>query len=179
MKYLISAAFLTCVPLANWMIGNVGTCMPGGPCLIPVGFGLMAPSGVLVVGAAFLLRDAVQEVCGGQVARWLVLVGAMLSALLAPPALALASGVTFLVAEGLDCWVFSRVRGSGFVPAIVASSAVGLVVDSALFLGLAFGSLEHLWGQILGKAWALLVGTVGLMAARRLTRSATSPGRGR
>ena len=33
--------FLACVPLANWMIGNVGTvCVPNGPCLIPVAPGL-------------------------------------------------------------------------------------------------------------------------------------------
>ena len=31
------AAFIACVPLANWLIQNVGTiCVPNGPCLIPV-----------------------------------------------------------------------------------------------------------------------------------------------
>ena len=30
------AAFLGCVPLANWMILHVGTvCVPNGPCLVP------------------------------------------------------------------------------------------------------------------------------------------------
>lgn len=174
MRHVLAAAYLACVPLANWMIGNVGACLPDGLCIIPVGFGLMAPSGVIVVGVAFLLRDAVQETCGGHVARWLVLGGAILSAIVAAPALALASGVTFLVAEGLDLWVFSRVRSAGLLPAVVASSAVGLVVDSAVFLGLAFGSLEHLGGQVVGKAWALLTGTVVLVAARKLRMHATS-----
>jgi uncharacterized PurR-regulated membrane protein YhhQ (DUF165 family) len=180
MKFALSVAFLACVPLANWMIEHVGLCIPGGPCLIPVGLGLMAPSGVLVVGASFLLRDAVRETCGRSVARNLVLGGAVLSYAVASAELALASGVTFLVAEGLDAWAFSRVRATGFLSAVLASSAVGLVVDSAIFLGLAFGSLEHLWGQILGKAWALLAGASCLLAWREISRrSATSPEPGR
>ena len=29
--------FIACIPLANWMIGHVGTvCVPQGPCLVPV-----------------------------------------------------------------------------------------------------------------------------------------------
>ena len=45
--------------IANWLIGNVGvTCIPGGPCLIPVWPGIMSPSGVLMIGAALVLRDA-------------------------------------------------------------------------------------------------------------------------
>ena len=41
--------------------------------------------------------------------------------------------------------------------AVFASSIVGLVVDSVLFLYLAFGSLEFLTGQILGKTWMVLL----------------------
>ena len=33
---------------------------------------------------------------------------------------------------------------------------VGLVVDSIVFLWLAFGSLDFLLGQIVGKAWMVL-----------------------
>jgi hypothetical protein len=43
------------------------------------------------------------------------------------------------------------------VTAIVASSVVGLVVDSAVFLHLAFGDLSFLPGQILGKFWMVLL----------------------
>ena len=43
--YVSFVAFLLCIPLANWMIGNVGTvCVPNGPCLIPVAPGIMAPT---------------------------------------------------------------------------------------------------------------------------------------
>jgi uncharacterized PurR-regulated membrane protein YhhQ (DUF165 family) len=41
--------------------------------------------------------------------------------------------------------------------AVVASSVVGLVVDSVVFLWLAFGSLEFLLGQIVGKTWMVLL----------------------
>ncbi len=48
---ILFLAYIATIPAANWLIGNVGTtCVPNGPCLIPVGFGLMAPSGVLMVG---------------------------------------------------------------------------------------------------------------------------------
>src|SRR5674476_943575 len=52
--------FCLTIPAANWMIGHVGTvCLPNGPCLLPVAPGIMAPSGVLMVGAALVLRDLV------------------------------------------------------------------------------------------------------------------------
>ena len=61
-KYLTIAAFTLTIPAANWLIGNVGTmCIPDGPCLVPVGFGLAAPSGVLMIGIALVLRDALHE----------------------------------------------------------------------------------------------------------------------
>jgi len=49
----------------------------------------------------------------------------------------------------------------------VASSAVGLVVDSILFLWLAFGSLAFLEGQIIGKAWMVLLSIPFVMVLRR------------
>ena len=59
------AGFLALVPLANWMIQHVGTaCVPHGPCLVPVAPGMMAPSGVLTVGVALVLRDVVQRCLG-------------------------------------------------------------------------------------------------------------------
>ena len=40
---------------------------------------------------------------------------------------------------------------------MLASSFVGLVIDSVVFLYLAFGSLEFLLGQVLGKGWMVLL----------------------
>jgi hypothetical protein len=55
-------AFLACIPVANWLIPHVGTvCVPDGPCLVPVAPGVVAPSGVLTVGVALVLRYVLQR----------------------------------------------------------------------------------------------------------------------
>ena len=167
--FLFLAAFALCIPAANWMIGNVGTaCVPQGPCLIPVAPGVMAPSGVLMVGLALVLRDLVQRRLGLPWAFGAVLAGAALSALLAPPALVLASATAFLLSEMLDLAVFTPLQRRGLVLAVAASSAVGLVADSLVFLWLAFGSLDFLAGQVIGKAWmvALSLPLIGWLRAR-------------
>lgn len=148
--------FAATVPLANWMIGNVGQCIPDGPCLIPVGFGLMAPSGVLVIGLALVLRDAVHEALGWKAAALAILVGAALSWTFAAPGLVLASVAAFAIGEALDLSVYSRFRRQSLALAVLASGAVGAVADSAAFLWLAFGSLDYLAGQALGKLYATL-----------------------
>lgn len=152
--WLFLAGFGLCIPAANWLIGHAGTvCVPNGPCLIPVGFGLTAPSGVLMVGLALVLRDLVQRRLGLGWAMAAVLVGAALSALLAPPALVLASAAAFLLSEAADLAIYTPLQRRGLVLAVAASSAAGLVVDSVVFLWLAFGSLDYLAGQVVGKAW--------------------------
>ncbi len=157
-------AFIACIPAANWMIGNVGTvCVPQGPCLVPVspwgpgGQPLMAPSGVLMIGLALVLRDMVQRRLGRSVAITAIVAGAALSGAVAPPQLIVASTVAFLLSELADFAVYTPLQSRGLVLAVLASSVVGLVVDSVLFLWLAFGSLDYLAGQILGKLWMVLL----------------------
>ncbi len=149
--------FGACIPLANWLIGNFGvSCPPAGPCVIPVWPGIAAPSGVLAVGAALVLRDLVQRRLGVSWALGAIIAGALLSGLVAPPALVVASAAAFALSETADLAVFTPLQRRGLVLAVAASGAVGLVVDSMLFLALAFGSLDFLVGQVIGKAWALL-----------------------
>ena len=150
--------FGLCIPVANWLIGNIGTvCVPHGPCLVPVAPGLMAPSGVLMIGLALVLRDLVQRRLGVGFSAAAVLAGAALSAFLAPPALVLASAVAFLLSEFADLAVYTPLQKRGLVLAVLASGAVGLIVDSLVFLYLAFGSLDFLAGQVVGKAWMVLI----------------------
>jgi queuosine precursor transporter len=60
--------------------------------------------------------------------------------------------------------VYTPLRERTVAGGIVASNVVGAIVDSALFLWLAFGSLESFAGQFVGKivmtlpALALLAG---------------------
>ena len=152
------AAFALCIPAANWLIGNIGTfCVPNGPCLIPVAPGVMAPSGVLMIGLALVLRDLVQRRLGVNWALGAIFAGAVLSAFLAPPALVLASTAAFLLSELADLCVYTPLQRRGLVRAVAASSMVGLLVDSVIFLWLAFGSLDYLSGQVIGKAWMVLL----------------------
>jgi uncharacterized PurR-regulated membrane protein YhhQ (DUF165 family) len=149
--------FCLTIPAANWMIGNVGTmCVPNGPCLVPVAPGIMAPSGVLMVGAALVLRDLVQRRLGVEFGVGAIVVGAIISAGLAPPSLVLASAAAFLLSEFADFAVYTPLARRRLLAAVVASSVVGLVVDSIVFLWLAFGSMEFLLGQIVGKLWMVL-----------------------
>lgn len=168
MRYAILAAFLTCIPAANWLIGNVGTkCIPNGPCLVPVGFGLLAPSGVLVIGVALVLRDMVHERLGAGWAAGTIVAGAALSAGVAPAALVVASGAAFLLSELSDMAVYTPLRERRLGLAVLASGVVGAAVDSSVFMLLAFGSLKYLDGQIVGKLWASLAAFLVLAAIRR------------
>ena len=157
MRLILSAAFLLTIPLANWLIGHVGTvCVPQGPCLIPVAPGIMAPSGVLIIGAALLLRNLLQETAGRLWVAACIAIGAVLSAMVAPPDLVLASAVAFCCSEVADWCVYTPMRKRGFAMALICAGFAGSVVDSALFLSLAFGSLDYMTGQVIGKLWATL-----------------------
>ena len=146
------------IPAANWLIGHVGTfCVPQGPCVVPVAPGIDAPSGVLMAGLALVLRDLVQRRLGLLWSIGAIIGGAALSALLAPPSLVIASAIAFLLSEFADLGVYSPLQRRHLVMAVFASGCVGLVVDSMVFLYIAFGDLGFLPGQIIGKAWMILI----------------------
>lgn len=156
MYYL--AFFIATIFFANWAIAAYG--------LVPVGPALVAPAGVYFAGLAFTFRDLAQERVGR---RWIaaaIVVGAIISGLVSTK-FALASGVAFLVSELLDFAVYTPLRRRNWIGAVVASNIVGLVADSIIFLALAFGSLEYLPGQVVGKAWMTLLAVFVLWLLRR------------
>ena len=157
-KYLVLLLFTAMIPLANWFIGNVGTtCIPDGPCLIPVGFGLMAPSGVLFVGIALVLRDWLQELTNWKWSFAAVVVGTVASFLLANPFIAMASATAYFVAEVLDLAVYTPLRKKGKHLAVLASGVAGAAADSLLFVYLAFGAFDFSIGVFVGKLYATLL----------------------
>lgn len=169
MKWFLLAAYAACVPLANWLIGNVGTtCVPNGPCLIPVGFGLMAPSGVLVIGLALVLRDAVQMTAGWRWGLGAIGVGAVVAWFVAPPALVVASVAAFVLSELADFAVYTPLARKRLFAALLASGVVGAAIDSAVFLTIAFGSVALMPGLVLGKMWAVLAGSLAIPVVRRM-----------
>ena len=155
---IYALGFLATIFGANWALATLG--------LIPVGLGLMVPAGVLFAGLAFTFRDLVQDSLGRRWTVGLILAGAVLSGLISPR-LALASGIAFLVSELADFLVYTPIRTRHWLGAVAASNTVGLMVDSVLFLWLAFGSLEFLPGQIIGKASMTLLAVACLWAIRR------------
>jgi uncharacterized PurR-regulated membrane protein YhhQ (DUF165 family) len=164
------AGYIATIFLANFFIERVGTaCLgPQGPCTIPVGLGLSAPSGVLWVGAALFLRDLVQDELGR---RWTVLgiaAGAILSYFVAAPAVAIASAAAFLLSEAADFLVYTPLRERDLRwQAVLASGLVGSLVDSAIFLWIAFGSLAFLAGQFVGKTEITLLCAALVWLSRR------------
>jgi queuosine precursor transporter len=168
---LAVAAYIGTVALANHLTARYG--------FVPVGFGLKATAGTYVIGCAFVFRIFVQDAYGsGRRGRVIMLAaivtGAALSWVVATPALAWASGVTFLVSESADWAVYTPLRRRGWARAAIFGNGVGAVVDTFLFLWLAgFPILVNAPGQLVGKAYATaLYLALGVVARRVLLRNA-------
>jgi len=148
---VLFATYLATIPLANWFINHIGSVgFPGGPHTIPVGFGYQAPSGVLLIGFALFARDLLQERAGRKAVLVAILVGLPLSVIV-NPVIAFASTVAFGVSELADFAIYDRLRQYSKSAGIFFSGLVGGVVDSMLFLWLAFGSIMFWQGQVIGK----------------------------
>lgn len=110
--------------------------------------------GALTYPVAFLVNDITNRLYGPEKARKVVFVGfalaVILSVWLATPRIAVASGTAFLVAQLLDLGVFNRLRQRVWWQPPLASSAVGSVVDTALFFSIAFVGTGLPW-----ITWAL------------------------
>lgn len=149
------------IVLAAYLVATLGA--------VPVGLGLYAPAGAYVIGVTMVLRDLTQDQLGPKWTYAAILIGTGLSAAISP-SVAVASAIAFLGSETLDMIVYTPLRARGqVVTAILASNFVGTIVDSFLFLMIAFGSLEFFTGQV----WAKLVSTalaalvVGLLYTKR------------
>ncbi len=149
--------YISTIFLANWAIQRFG--------LVPVGFGLVAPAGVYFAGLAFTLRDTTQRSLGRGWTVIAILVGAGLSFFVSPQ-FALASATAFLFSETADFLVYTPLADRRWLWAVVLSNIVGAVVDSVLFLWFAFGSLEFLAGQIVGKLWMTALAVVVILGWR-------------
>lgn len=160
--------FVGTVWLANWLVTRYGP--------VSVGFGLMAPAGVYAAGLAFTLRDLVHRTLGRTAVIGAILVGCALAYFIEANttipgghvSIAVASATAFLCSEFLDLSVYEPLAGRSFLGAMLASNTVGLVVDSMLFLWLAFGSMTFLKGQIVGKAWMTLAAIPVVLLLRRV-----------
>ncbi len=164
--WLWLSGYVGTIVVANWLIERFGD--------VPVFIGLTAPAGVYAAGLAFTFRDLTHEAFGRRGALGAIAAGGVLSWLVSDGvtlpggvvSLAVASSTAFLLSELADLAVYSRFRARYQIGALLASNVVGIWIDSALFLLLAFGSLDLLIGQVVGKWWVTLVAVALLWPVR-------------
>lgn len=154
---LAALVYVLTVVAANWLVQNFG--------VVPVGFGLVAPAGVYLIGVALVLRDFVQWSLGKAWMLAALATGTALSFLVADPRFAIASAAAFAFSELADFALFTWVAPR-WARAVAIGGIVGAIVDSAIFLSIAFGSLAFMPGQVLGKAYGIALAVI-LIAARR------------
>lgn len=98
--------------------------------------------GALIYPASFFVTDLANRAFGPQGARRVVYIGfvfgLLASGVVAPWRIAVASGTAFLVGQLLDIHVFDRLRQRQWWKAPFVGSALGSIVDTALFFGIAF-----------------------------------------
>lgn len=129
--------------------------------------GLVIPAGTVFAGTSLTARDLVHDRLGAHGVAVGIAAGAGLSAVLASPQIAVASVVAFTASEIVDALIYTRLRHRSQLGAVAASNLGGLVVDSALFVPLAFGGFTAVPGQLVGKALATLL----ILAALRIARA--------
>lgn len=119
--------------------------------------------GALTYPLAFLVNDLTNRRFGPVRTRRVVYVGfavaLVLSAVLATPRIALASGTAFVAGQLLDITVFNWLRRRTWWRAPLAGSLLGSALDTAIFFTLAFAgdaSMSHpvSYGAVTVPLWA-------------------------
>ncbi len=156
--------FLLSIPFANWWLERHG--FWDAPFVGPV------PSAVWVVGFAFVLRDLAQLFLGRKWAWAAIAAGTLLSWWVASPALAFASGSAFLWSESTDALIFTPLANRGttraFLVGVTVSGYAASVVDSALFLRLAFHTFDGWWQLAVAKVFFVVLATPVAWGVRRV-----------
>ncbi len=105
--------------------------------------------GAITYPFAFLVVDLANRYYGPRTARRIVYIGfivaLLLSAWLATPRIAIASGTAFLCAELLDVTVFNRLRRRIWWQPPLVSTLAASVLDTAIFFSLAFAGTDVPW----------------------------------
>ncbi len=105
--------------------------------------------GALTYPISYFITDLTNRWYGPERARRVVYVGfvlaVILSAWLASPRIALASGTAFLVSQLLDVSIFNRLQDGRWWRAPLISSILGSLIDTALFFALAFYATGVPW----------------------------------
>jgi len=102
----------------------------------------------------FLVCDLTNRAVGPMAARRVAWAGfavaVLVSGLLAPWRIAIASGMAFIVSQVLDILVFNRWRRASWWKAPLIGSQVASVIDTAVFFFLAFAGTDLDWLRLAG-----------------------------
>lgn len=156
--WVAAVGYVGTVVAANWAIRRFG--------VVPVGFGLTAPAGVYFVSVALVFRDYVQWALGKAVMLAALITGVAVSYTVAGPGLATASAAAFLLSELVDFALFTWVAPR-WASAVLIGGLVGALLDSVVFLHLAYGSFAYLPGQLLGKGYGVVAAALVIAVVRR------------
>lgn len=139
--------FVLAAAAANWLTSTYG--------FVPVGFGLTVTAGTYAAGVALVARDFIHDWAGLWGVAAAIAIGGAVSYLVADAFIATASLVAFAFSEAADTLVYAPLRHRHWSAAVIASSVAGAIVDTAIFLGIAFGAAAITWntmaGQLVGK----------------------------
>ena len=157
---------LLAIYIGSVVAANLLTTQYGRVTIAP---GLAATAGTFAICGVIMTRDLLQDALGRIAVLLAIFIGGGLSYLLASHKIAVASLITFLVAESLEFTVYTPLRrhvgwGTGQWSGVVsAANLTGILADTLLFLWLAGFALTWpvIAGQLVGKAY-VTVGVVGL-----------------
>jgi queuosine precursor transporter len=142
---LAVAAMAAVIALANFLVQ-----FPVPFAIGPLDLSNLLTWAAFVFPLAFLVNDLTNRTLGPAAARQVVFVGFALavaiSAVVATPRLAIASGTAFLVSQLLDLVIFHRLREQAWWQAPAISSVIGATFDTLLFFWLAFGAAFAILG---------------------------------
>jgi uncharacterized PurR-regulated membrane protein YhhQ (DUF165 family) len=159
---VVATAYIGSVVMANWACAHWAALLLG-----PV----TVPAGTLWTGVTFTLRDLLHESLDTRDVITAIAAGTGLSWVLATPQITVANVVAFAVSETIDSALYTLLRGESPLRAVLGSNIAGPLVDSVLFVPLAFGSFTAVPGQLLGKTVATLLTVVALWLVRRGRRA--------
>lgn len=145
------AAMVAVVAASNFLVQ-----FPVQAQLGPINLADLLTWGAFTYPVSFLVTDLSNRHFGPQGARLVVVSGfvvaVILSAWLATPRIAIASGTAFLVAQLLDISIFDKLRARPWWQAPLFSSLVSSGLDTLMFFGLAFATPFAFLDTAFGRA---------------------------
>lgn len=167
----LAVAFVALAIVANWLASKYLITVPLTDYVVP--------AGVLCIGVALVIRDWLQQLVGFRKSVLLIPIAGGLSYVTAVgfgwtslQKIAVASVVAFLVSETVEAVLFQPLRNRSLSLGVALSATVGNLIDTWIFLTLAFGTSvvlipPYMWGTVIGKSEMIAIGVL-LTVTRRV-----------